>query len=522
MNQLRILRTLLLSGSLFLISLNVNAQSTQFKVYTLELTNEGYDHIDIKEQSGAYYSLIEASNLNIPKMRNKVLKHQPFDLELIWTGQFKDLPGSLSDVLYYPPLDLLALSDNKLVYVSSSRDAVSEERGTLLNWFDNSTGEVKRVEKYSHPDDDLWTCFGSILRPDSATLLLPGLLGSENTFLLYCVDTSGQVLWTKQHELDVFGFLQITLDIKVMPDSSIIVLITSGTTFDKKTYLLRLDSMGNFISFNETPFKGSGQALALHPSGNLVFLCMPDLNSTGPTCTRVVMVDPVSLDSIWSREFWHWEPPYICKGLSTASLQSLSVQENGNILVGVESGRKYFLVEYTAEGIELWRRVIDVKHYIDSLNYSSPIFGHSIRTSDGGILLGGVFQVKAENPVDYAYRVFLLKLDSVGCLVPGCDKTIITSTEAEEVRLENGCWKLTPNPAGAWVQVMIDQTCPRAHLVDRVVIYDHLGKIIRIASGQPGQDQYMLDTSLLPSGNYVVQLLAGPVILGAKTLIIAN
>ncbi len=509
-------------GLCIIFCISASAQPGLFKVFTLEPTNELYDHVDIKEGFQAYYSLIEGSKETIPVNNHKVLKHQLSDLELIWVSPFQDVVGSQSDIFLYRPLDLLVSSAGNLIYISRSRDAETQELGPLLNWFDANSGEVIQVKKYTHPDDDFWTCFGSILQPDSAALLLPGLLGSENTFLLYCIDTSGQVLWTKQHELDVFGFLQITLDMKVMPDSSIVVLITSGTTFDKKTYLLRLDSMGNFISFNETPFKGSGQALALHPSGNLVFLCMPDLNSTGPTCTRVVMVDPVSLDSIWSREFWHWEPPYICKGLSTASLQSLSVQENGNILVGVESGRKYFLVEYTAEGIELWRRVIDVKHYIDSLNYSSPYFGHSIRTSDGGILLGGVYQVKAENPVDYAYRVFLLKLDSVGCLVPGCDKTIITANEAEEVSLADNCWQVFPNPAGAWAQIALDPNCPRARLIDRVVLYDSQGRGIRTQSGQPGQEQFLLDTGLLPTGTYVVQLLAGPVILGVKTLVISH
>lgn len=495
----------------------VAGQPGVFKVFTLEPINEGYDHVDIKEGFQAYYSLIEGSKETIPVNNHKVMKHQLSDLELMWVSPFQDVVGSQSDIFLYRPLDLLVPFAGNLIYISRSRDAETQELGPLLNWFDANSGEVIQVKKYIHPDDDFWTCFGSILRPDSATLLLPGLLGSENTFLLYCVDTSGQVLWTKQHELDVFGFLQITLDMKVMPDSSIVALITSGTTFDKKTYLLRLDSMGNFISFKETPFKGSGQALALHPSGNLVFLCMPDLNSIGPTCTRAVMVDPVSLDSIWSREFWHWDPPNICKGLSTNSLQSLSVQKNGNILVGLDSNGSYYLVEYSADGVELWRRVI-----ADNLDYGFPYYGHSIRTSDGGILLGGSFLVKPENPLDYAYRIFLIKLDSVGCLVPGCDKTIITSTEAEEVQLANECWQLLPNPAGAWAQVIIDQTCPRAHLIDRVVIYNTQGQKIRTQFGQPGQDQYILDTGLLPSGTYVVQILAGPVILGAKNLIIAN
>ena len=82
---------------------------------------------------------------------------------------------------------------------------------------------------------------------------------------------------------------------------------------------------------------------------------MPDLNFTGPTCTRVVMVGSCQ-SGLYLEPRILGEPPYICKGLSTASSSLYPYRRNGNILVGVESGRKYFLVEYTAEGIELWRR----------------------------------------------------------------------------------------------------------------------------------------------------------------------
>ncbi|MCF8239705.1 MAG: T9SS type A sorting domain-containing protein [Saprospiraceae bacterium] len=448
------------------------------------------------------------------------MKHRT-DLELEWVGTFQDVPGSLSNTFTISPKDLLFSQGDEILYLSHTTDQNTQVVSPLINWFSDSTGDVIQVKKVTLPGMENWTGHGSIMRPDSVSFILPCRVEADNILVLACLDTSGQILWRQEYLLNIAGTLQGSFKQVILPDQSIIISLTANA-LDKAAYFLHVDSAGIFLSLSDAPYQGYNDALQLHPSGNLIYVSRPDILDSDLPCSRIYMLDPVAFDTLWSREFWHWEPPYDCTGPSSISEHSLVISQDGDILVGIEFGRNYLLVEYSSTGTEKWRRIIDMQPYSDSLNYSLPYFRDCIRTSDDGILISGHFTVPPENPVDYASRVFLLKLDSVGCLVPGCDKTIITSTEAEEVRLENECWHLMPNPAGSWAQVKIDQACPRAHLIDRVVLYNTQGQKIRTHFGQPGQDHFILDTGLLPSGTYVVQLLAGPVILGSKTMVVSH
>ncbi|HRD54474.1 MAG TPA: hypothetical protein PKY96_17680, partial [Flavobacteriales bacterium] len=70
-------------------------------------------------------------------------------------------------------------------------------------------------------------------------------------------------------------------------------------------------------------------------------------------------------------------------------------------------------------------------------------FAYSVRsTSDGGLVMCGMTRQGVDDPLPYLTSNWLIKLDSYGCLVPGCQNVGI-----EEVALGLSEYlRISPNP----------------------------------------------------------------------------
>ncbi len=157
------------------------------------------------------------------------------------------------------------------------------------------------------------------------------------------------------------------------------------------------------------------------------------------------------------------------------------------------------IVKLTADGDTLWHRFYS--HYPGAAYHKDQIFWDVKPTSDGGMVLTG-----ETNSDDYDYaQLWLLKLDSMGCLVPGCGSVGVQ----EYTDLFNGKLVVAPNPASDQVNVVLDL----GEGIDvsgqvRAIVLDATGRTVLEQSVQ--QDLNLLRTSLdvsaLPEGTYYLHL----------------
>ncbi len=160
---------------------------------------------------------------------------------------------------------------------------------------------------------------------------------------------------------------------------------------------------------------------------------------------------------------------------------------------------KGILFKLDKNGDTLWHRFYS--HYPGAALGKDQIFWDVKPTSDGGMVLTG-----ETNSDDYPYaQLWLLKLDSMGCLVPGCGSVGVQ----EYMDLFNGKLLVSPNPASDQVSVALDLT----EGVDvsgpvRAVLLDASGQIVQEQLVQQNLNQLRttLDVSALPAGTYYLHV----------------
>lgn len=166
-----------------------------------------------------------------------------------------------------------------------------------------------------------------------------------------------------------------------------------------------------------------------------------------------------------------------------------------------------FVQGYSMAGDSLWRGSFT---YYDSLGAGDHYIWDVEPTSDGGMILTG--------EADYNYQegspanLWLVKLDSMGCVVPGCQSLGIQ----EQYTNLGGALRVWPNPvnwANGHGQLHVAITLPPKYLAageQRLVIVSPTGAVVReqrVPTSSP--DDVLLDLQGLAAGNYTVHLTDG-------------
>ena len=214
-------------------------------------------------------------------------------------------------------------------------------------------------------------------------------------------------------------------------------------------------------------------------------------------------LDPVDGSFIWQREY--------AAQTSDAALQVVKEVEPSMDLITVGSmavGATYSgtLLRTTAAGDSLWMRTYQ---YTDSLvSNGSGILRDVEPTPDGGfIAVGSALQVGP-----YTQDVWVVKVDSMGCLEPGCNTIMGMETQITNLR---GALTVAPNPVaqGGMVQVLLDlpeNFTPQGAL--RITVVSSDGRLVHEQAVPPGTVPYSLSLGVgwgeggMRSGLYHIHL----------------
>ena len=146
------------------------------------------------------------------------------------------------------------------------------------------------------------------------------------------------------------------------------------------------------------------------------------------------------------------------------------------------------LTKTDAEGNLIWQRKYYTRHDID--NY----FFCMTPTSDAGFLMGGFAYRDGNNRQD----AWAVKVDSLGCLEPGCAGSVAAPEPGATIGLA-----IRPNPTADWLTV----ASPEAILLG-LRLTDLTGRVVEDVQffRQHGLREYHLSLAALPPGAYVLSV----------------
>ena len=159
------------------------------------------------------------------------------------------------------------------------------------------------------------------------------------------------------------------------------------------------------------------------------------------------------------------------------------------------------LTKFSSAGDSLWCR------WLWAMGTNSFHSAYDVElASDGGFLLTGqVTQMSAGNPHPGQETIFVIKTDSLGCVVPGCQNVGVQEFTIDlQEHLE-----VSPNPANDRVNVLL--TLPETGEVEgqaRVLLLDATGRTVLEQPMQRNLNQLRttVEVSALPAGMYYLHL----------------
>ncbi len=174
-----------------------------------------------------------------------------------------------------------------------------------------------------------------------------------------------------------------------------------------------------------------------------------------------------------------------------------------NVYQTVEGGGKApFVMKFSADGDSIWKRTIVPTWYAsDGFPAASASLVDFVINDDGGITaIGELATYTGDGPQSgWIQDTYIVRLDSMGCLVPGCD-TLVNVAEHSIQKLAVG---LYPNPAANVLNIHFEN----AQLKQRSTfeIYNLSGQMIKTWQSNLQSATYRMDISELPNGNYLLR-----------------
>jgi hypothetical protein len=396
----------------------------------------------------------------------------------------------------YPGYNSATIAANGSFYSGMSRGLVIGPIDSLL------------LYKYGPNGDTLWTRFvaldtayamrGTAITQAGDVLLTgihyPGWVNGGNEAFVYCLDSLGAI---KSYH----GYANFDGNDVVEGKDGSWYVCGLGNTFGTYGYpvLIRSDTLGNELWRRTSATYGYYLSM-LETSDS----CLVVLGNRGDGSRVYANAIKFDRDGIvqWVKEpyassYDEWD----CSFKVGYELGDSSLVVAGTVRDTIV-GQAGMLFHLDKDGNTLWQRFY--AHYVTNTLNKDQIFWDVKPTSDGGMVLTG-----ETNSDAYPYaQLWLLKLDSAGCLVPGCG-----SVGVEEYLDDlNKHLRVWPNPASEVLNLSLPLP-EGAHVQGNVMalLLDGAGRIVQeeVVRQDLNHLNAILNVSTLAAGTYYLHLRDG-------------
>ena len=405
--------------------------------------------------------LVSAVGLN-SLMKSMLIKYDLFG-DTVWTREFPNPNPTLE--FMQPRGGFELIGENDIV---------------LINFTEvPPNGPFKDADVYffkmKENGDIVWSKFwgGNLIEEPSSSILandtiiiIGGMRHSLNIedsdysfqcFLL-AIDTSGQIQWTWLSP-ESWGLRDAARDMVLLEDGSLVIACGIGHEQQRPSV--------NVVYFDKAVFK-------LNPQRELEW--------------EVVFPDPeLVLNSYTSRIIQlKNKSGFVVAGVAKRPTPP-----------GVWGSNRGWIAKISPDGDSLWSRT-----YVYSTDFPSFHEFYDLKECpDGGLILCGESRSVA-NGDSIPQQAWLMKLDSFGCLVPGCQFIDATEETKESVTL-----LLYPNPARDYLNFFYRPAPGQSSRDIRFRIIDASGMELQRFEAQSGEATYIVPLWHWPPGVYFLQLL---------------
>jgi hypothetical protein len=266
--------------------------------------------------------------------------------------------------------------------------------------------------------------------------------------------------------------------------------------------LIKCAPDGTTIWRRTKPRSSSFNHVVVTADGGVVAMGYRSLDAQEPNKAFVVKYTSDGTES-WSTDIVASDSPLRSCGLSDGfQLPDGSLVVCGSIRNTTTPGLwdNGMVHKLDADGNVLWSRYY--AHHTGLPVGYDHIFNAVQPTSDGGFILTG--EAQGQSPPNRS-RLWLVKLDSMGCLVPGCHTV---GVEEYESQLQSAL-HISPNPANE--QVTVELALPEGYRLEgtvQLLLLDPQGKEVsrQTLGSTTGHVRTRVDVGALPTGLYYVHL----------------
>ena len=391
-------------------------------------------------------------------------------------------------------------ADGKMWYAGSTDPFNGDESDGLLICYE-STGDTCWTRTYG--DEELQGFNGLCLTQDGGALLVG--IHHLDVYVVR-VDQIGDTLWTNTYGAPVLGESGVSVR-NTIDGGFIISGLRQQLGNDNDAYILKLDSLGQQLwsRVHGTPFSDGVGFVEQMEDGNYILA-----GSTRAHPDSAIQATLFFLNSngqeVWSQD------DYTDIGRSTFYSVPVITQEKNFVIAGsrlIDGLNHGMLMSVDSLGEQNWTRTYSISGTYHHFFYDVR------RTLDGGYIMAGT----AFDSLDISQDAWLVKVDSFGCLVAGCQ--IFDGLEEQFTDLI-AALTLAPNPANE--STILNFELPDNFQVNGPIELSLMSIDGRLVHHKQMPDQlsisHTLDLSGISSGVYFVHLRDGNRWLAGKKLVV--
>ena len=323
------------------------------------------------------------------------------------------------------------------------------------------------------------------VHPDGGIMLFGDYLSDTvNYFVSYFAtkyDSNLNKIWTKKWPMVGDNYIYSA---RILSDTSYIIC---GARYNGYGFIMRTDELGEILW--QRTFPGYWTMNTFEIQGSLVSNAS---SSVGSSYYCHLIHHDINNGNILSVDTLN-------KSLS-GTPGAFHIEDKGDhLLLGgvyLSSGIKAWTAAVSFEGNVLWERLYTY-HQADQFHQIKT----AIPTLDGGILIGG-----STGATGFSQDIWIVKVDSVGCLTPNCNIGLEEPIRKNEI-------KLYPNPTSSIINIELTQ-----HLLEgEIEIYTIMGHLTRSYSVEGMETK--LNIPDLKSGSYILIIKEKGAVVGREIVV---